>query len=209
MSLIATALFPKTKRGVLALLFGHPGREFHIREVARSHGLAVPQTRRELQKLESAGLLVRRESGQMILYRANEASPIYDELRRIVMKVLGIGPVLARALAPLAGGIDCAFVYGSVARGEDTSESDIDLMVIGEVTFSQVAAAVRSAQDRLERPVNPTVYPRAEWAEKVGNGHHFIATVSKEEKLYIIGSDDVLEELRGERLDSAPRDVEG
>lgn len=208
MSLLAAALFPKAKREVLSLLFSSPDRDFHIREVARTSSLAVGQTQRELHKLERAGVLVRSERGQLVLYRANPSCPIFKELRGIVTKVLATVPSLTKALSSLADEVELAFVYGSVARGEDTSESDIDLMVIGDVKFSAVVAAIRSAQEDLERPVNPTVYPVREWLEKLNEGHHFLTTVASSEKLYIIGDDDVLEELREQRLDSTPSDVE-
>ena len=123
-------------------------------------------------------------------YQANASAPIFEELRSLVLKTSGLVDVLREALAPLAGQIDLAFVYGSVAKGKDTAKSDIDLMVISEkVAYADLFAVLEPATNRLRRTVNPTLYSRMELDRRILNDNAFIKCVLAQPKLWVIGED--------------------
>jgi len=188
----SAALFGKARRAVLALLFGHSGRSFYLREIARTTGLGVGPVQRELARLTGGGLLVRREIGNQVHYQANRTSPIFEELRGLMVKTAGVADVLKDALAPLSDSIELAFIYGSIAQGRETPSSDVDLMVIGDTTFGAVAAALRSAERTLGREVNPTVFPSAEISARIASGHPFVRNVLAGPRILLVGDQDGL-----------------
>jgi predicted nucleotidyltransferase len=130
-----------------------------------------------------------------VYFRANDGCPIFDELRGIVIKTMGAAVAIATALEDLAERVRVAFVFGSVARGEEINVSDLDLMVIGDATFSEVADAVRGAEQVILREINLTVYPAEEFSSKVRAGHHFLRVVLSREKFFILGDERELEAL--------------
>jgi len=183
------ALFPRTRRAVLGLLYSHPDESFYLRQIIEITGLAVGQVQREVRVLNDAGVISRFEKDRHVYFRANEDCPVFDELRSIVRKTMGVAPAIKNALDPLSSRIEVAFVYGSVARGSETSVSDLDLMVIGHATFADVAEAVRGAEHRLRREINLSVYPPVELHQKYVSGHHFVRQVVDHEKLFVIGDE--------------------
>ena len=193
-------LFGKTRRLVLGWLLGHPDEEFYLRQIVRRTGASQGGVQRELAMLTKSGLIVRRADGRQVYYRADTESPIYPELRSLLAKTTGMTEVLRESLAPLADRIDLAFVFGSAARGELVRGSDIDLFVVGDVSFAEVAGALIGAQDRLGRDVNPTVYPSAEFRSKREDRHPFVTTVLNEPRLLVIGDPHEPEGLGKERL---------
>jgi len=193
-------LFPKARREVLGLLMINPDRRWHLREIVRRANCALGTVRRELEGLTAAGILTRSKDGNRVYFQANTACPTYPELRGLMLKTVGLADVLREVLAPLAGGIAVAFVYGSMASGESGPESDVDVLVVGGVKFAEVVAALGSAQGKLGREVNPTVYPPAEFRRKVADGHHFLQRVLEGRKLFLIGGEGELAGLGGKRL---------
>src|SRR5919108_2548154 len=129
---LADALFTKTQQRVLGVLFGQPERSFYASELIRDAGTGSGAAQRELAKLEESGLISARRIGHQKHYQANAASPLYSELRNIVLKTVGLAEPLRNALKPVASGIRAAFVYGSVAKATDQAASDIDLMVVSD-----------------------------------------------------------------------------
>lgn len=192
---IASALFGKAMQAILAHLYGRPDEEFYLREIARSTGTSPSSLQRDLAALAHAGIIERTVRGHQVYFRANRACPVFDELRGLVTKTFGVADVLRDALRPLDGRIDAAFIYGSVARGEERTESDIDLFIIGEVSSGEVIEAFAKAGRRLGREINPTVFPLAEFAEKARSRNHFLTTLLGERKLFLIGGEDELESL--------------
>jgi predicted nucleotidyltransferase len=192
---IASALFGKSMQAILAHLYGRPDEEFYFREIARSTGTTPSSLQRDLAALAHAGIIDRTVRGHQVYFRANRACPVFDELRGLVAKTFGVADVLRNMLRPLAGRIDAAFIYGSVARGEERTESDIDLFVIGKVSSGEVIEALAKAQRRLGREINPTVFARAEFAGKARGRNHFLTTVLEEHKLFLIGGEYELERL--------------
>ena len=182
-------------QAILAHLYGRSDEEFYFREIARSTGTTPSSLQRELAALARAGIIDRTVRGHQVYFRANRACPVFDELRGLVVKTFGVADVLRSALRPLAGRIEAAFIYGSVARGEERAESDIDLFVIGKVSSGEVIEALAKAERRLGREINPTVFPPAEFAGKARERNHFLTTVLAERKLFLIGGEDELESL--------------
>jgi len=144
--------------------------------------------------LAAAGILLRRQQGRQVYYRADSECPILKELQGIMVKTAGLADALKAALDASSDSIDCAFVYGSMAKGAAVSGSDIDLMVIGDVGLSELSPPLKESAERLGRSVNPTVYRPKEFAKKLAAGQHFLTTVMGQEKLYLIGDEDKLAE---------------
>ncbi|MGB7541187.1 MAG: nucleotidyltransferase domain-containing protein [Burkholderiales bacterium] len=186
-------------QAILAHLFGRPDQEFYLREIARSTGTTPSSLQRDLAALAHAGIIERTVRGHQVYFRANRACPVFDELRGLVVKTFGVADVLTDALRPLSARIDAAFIYGSVARGEERTESDIDLFVIGSISSGEVIEALAKAERRLGREINPTVFPRAEFAEKARARNHFLTTLLGERKLFLIGGENELASLARQR----------
>jgi predicted nucleotidyltransferase len=196
----AVLLFGKTRRHVLAWLYGHPDERFYLRQLARQSGAAQGALQRELSALTSAGIVTRAVEGRQVYFQANRESPIFAELRQLLLKTAGAAAVIRSALEPLSGAIAVAFVYGSTARGTWRAASDIDLLVVGGVPFREVVSALRDAQERLGRDINPSVYPAEEFARKLRSRHHFLTSVVSGPKTFIIGTDHELARMAEERL---------
>ena len=194
---VATLLFPQYRRSVLGLLLLHPDQALHGREIARRTGLPAGTITRELTKLADAGLLNRERRGNQQIYAANTASPIFGELASILRKTSGLADVLRDALEPLAASLQLAFVFGSVARGRETAGSDVDLMLVGDVTFRQAVEALHAAQATIARDINIQLFSPLEFADKAYGGDPFLADVLAKPKLFLIGSDDDLAQLAG------------
>ena len=186
------ALFPKTRQAILATTMMRPDRWWYLSDLAKQLGRRPSSLQRELSALVRAGILRRRRDGNRVYFQADPDCPFRVELQGIMAKTAGLVDVLRGSLERLAKRIDWAFVYGSIARSEELSSSDVDLMVIGRVGLADLASALRDAERRLNRPVNPTVYARQEFAKKLKSGHHFLRTVLDGEKLFILGKADEL-----------------
>ena len=187
---IADALFSKGRQRVLGVLFGNPGRSFYANEVIALAGSGTGAVQRELIRLEATGLVTATRVGKQKHYQANPAAPVFEELRGLVLKTSGLADVLRVALAPLIGQIGAAFVYGSVAKKQDTAKSDIDLMVVSDsLTYADIFAALEDSTNRLGRKVNPTVYPPQELAKRRKQGNAFVTRVLAQPKIWLIGGE--------------------
>lgn len=195
---VADALFGKTRQAVLGLLYGNPDRSYYLREIERLTAAGVGPTQRELSLLARAGLVTRRRVGNQVHYRANSASPVFPEVRSLVLKTVGAAVVLRQALEPLSPKIQLALVYGSVARGEETAASDVDVLIVGDVAFGEAVSALVPCQATLGREVNPTVYAWPEFAAKAREGHPFVRNVLAGSRIMLIGVDDDLTGLARE-----------
>lgn len=190
---LADALFTNTQQRVLAWLFGQPERSFYATELIGLAGAGSGAVQRELARLSRSGLVTTRAVGNQKHYQANSAAPIYAELCGIVQKTVGLAEPLREALAPLAARIQAAFVYGSIAKREDTASSDIDLMVISDdLAYSDLYAALEAASNRLGRTVNPTVVTPQELAKRIKRKEGFATRVLAQPKIWLIGSEDAL-----------------
>lgn len=147
---------------------------------------------RELSRLANAGVLTRKSIGNQVHFQANPACPIYEELRGIMKKTSGIADVLREALEPLRARIHVAFIYGSIARGDERSGSDLDLMIVGDVTFADLVGALQEASNSLRREINPNLYPLRELKRRLAVGEPYLERVMEDRKIFIIGGDDDL-----------------
>ena len=190
---LADALFSGTQQRVLAWLFGQPERSFYATELIGLAGAGSGAVQRELARLAQSGLVTARAVGNQKHYQANPQAPIYAELCSIVQKTVGLAEPLREALAPLASRIHAAFVFGSVAKREDTASSDIDLMLVSDdLTYPDLYAALESVSQRLGRTVNPTIYTSKELTKRVKSKEAFATRVLGQPKLWLIGGEDDL-----------------
>ncbi|HRH85928.1 MAG TPA: transcriptional regulator [Rubrivivax sp.] len=190
---LADALFSTTQQRILGLLFGQPERSFYANELITLTGSGSGAVQRELARLAASGLVGVRSIGRQKHYQANPDSPIFGELCGIAGKTIGLADPLRQALAPLAPRIRAAFVYGSVARRQDTARSDIDLMLLSdELSYPDVFDVLEDASRRLGREVKPTIYARKEWAARAARGDGFVKRVLAQPRIWLIGADDVL-----------------
>ncbi|MDH7499321.1 MAG: nucleotidyltransferase domain-containing protein [candidate division NC10 bacterium] len=197
---LSETLFGKTRRAVLSLLYGHPGEAFYLRQLIRAAGVGLGTGQREVRRLSEAGVIRRMVRGRQVFYEANPECPVYEELKSLVVKTAGVGDLLRTALAPLSERIHAAFIYGSLARGKQERASDVDIMVIGDVSFGEIVSAIGPAQEGLRREINPSVYAPAEFQSKLKANHHFLKTVMKGEKVFLIGDEGELARLAKKRL---------
>lgn len=189
---IGSALFGKTRRSLLGLLFTNDKESFYLREIIRTLGLGRGAVQRELARLTGSGLIIRTARGNQVFYQANRQSPVFTELKSLMVKTAGVSDVVRDSLEDVSGQIKVAFLYGSIVMGTDTATSDIDLVVIGSAGFGDVTEALSAAEDKLGREVNPTVYSVSEFRKKVKEGHHFVTSVQNSPRIIVIGDEDEL-----------------
>lgn len=190
---LADALFTGTQQRVLALLFGQPGRSFYATELIGLAGAGSGAVQRELARLAQSGLVTVRALGNQRHYQANPDSPLFEELYNIVQKTVGLAEPLREALAPLAKRFHAAFVYGSVAKRQDSAASDIDLMIISDkLVYADVFRVLEPVNVLLGRTVNPTILTRKELAKRIAADNAFVTRVLAQPKLWLFGGEDDL-----------------
>jgi predicted nucleotidyltransferase len=193
---LADVLLGKGRGALLALFYGHPDQQFYYRQITRQlRNMSVGTLQRELDTLSRLGLVDRSTVGKQVFYRANRNHPVFRELRALVTKTVGAFQVLRSALAPISKRIALAFIFGSMARQEETAESDIDLMVVGKATFEEILGRLGSVEQSLGRAVHPSVYSSAEFRLKLAGGNHFLNSAVRGEKVYLIGDDNELRKV--------------
>lgn len=190
---VADALFTKSQQRVLAVLFGNPRRSFYANEIINLAGVGSGATQRELARLEGAGLVTVNRVGKQKHYQANADAAVFEPLRELILKTSGLASVLLSALAPVSAEISAAFVYGSIAKGEDHATSDVDLMMVSEsLAYADLFALLEEASSQLGRAVNPTVYTPAELTKRVRQKNSFVTRVLAQPKIWLIGGEDDL-----------------
>ena len=187
---LSTTLFGKTRRAVLALLYSHDDEAFYLRQIIRIADVGLGAVQREVKRLSDAGIIRRTVQGNQVYYQANPECPVFAELKGLIVKTAGVVDVLREALAPLASQVAVAFVYGSVASGEATSASDVDLLIVGDIDEMALHRALSQAEHRLARPVNYTFLSQLEFHERSSEKGSFLARVLSGPKLMILGSID-------------------
>jgi predicted nucleotidyltransferase len=193
--LLCSGLFGKTRQAVLALLYGRADSSFYTKQILDAVKIGRGTVQRELKNLTDTGIIIREVQGRQVYYRANARCPIFNELKSIVRKTFGVADVIRRSLATKADTVRVAFIFGSVARNDDDRKSDIDVMVVGSISFGDVVSLLSPAEEKLGREVNAVVYPTAEFKKKVKEDHHFVSTVLENEKVFLIGDEGELRRL--------------
>jgi predicted nucleotidyltransferase len=187
---IGDALFTKTQQKVLGLLFGTPDKRFYTNEIMRWADMGRGTVSRELSRLVSAGLLTATSEGNQNHYQANPSCPVFDELVAIVRKTFGVADVIRERLKPLDDNIELAFIYGSIAKGEATSASDIDLMLVGKaLSYGQVMELLMPLENALRRTLNPTLFEKEDFVAKLKTGNSFVTRVMEQSKIMIKGNE--------------------
>jgi predicted nucleotidyltransferase len=195
---IAEELFGQVRSAVLAMLFFHSDESYYLRQLVRMTGAGHGAVQRELAHLVKLDLIRSCRRGREVFYQVNKSSPTFPDIRGLILKTAGAVDVLRAELASLADRIDVAFIYGSLARGSEKAESDVDVLVIGDVGFGEIVDALYHAQEQLHREVNPSVFTLPEIRQCMTEQHHFITSVLHEEKVFLIGGEHDLARLATE-----------
>jgi predicted nucleotidyltransferase len=193
MNRLAELLSSRARAEIFRLLFSGTGEELHVREIERRSGLNDSTLRQELRKLTRLDVVRSRRDSNRVYYRAKTENPLYPEIRNLVLKTSGLADILKSALADKR--IRVAFVFGSVARGEEKAGSDVDLMVIGQLGLRDLSGLLSGVEEKIGREVNPYVLQEAEFRKRVRTKEHFVSQVMESPKLFIIGSQHELEAM--------------
>ncbi len=189
---IGGALFPKTKRQLLIHFFLSSERRHYFREITRLVKASPGVVQRELTTLVDAGILASEKVGRQRYYWADPDCMIYSELKSIVLKSFGAVDTIRSELIKFENDIRIAFIYGSIVNNSDTAKSDIDLMVVGTLSFRKLAGILNKVEGVLNRPINPTLYSTEEFLDKMKKRNHFLQSIAESEKLFVIGTNDDL-----------------
>ena len=196
---LAKVLCGTYRRRALAVLLLNPEKSYYVRELARMVNVSPGTLHRELRLLTDAGLLAREKVGNQVRYQANQGCPVFEELAGLFRKTAGLADILRDALTPLASEIELAFIFGSVARGKERVTSDVDVLVVGAAPFFNVVQALAPTHLNLGREMNPVVMTKDEFLQKYEHGDRFITRIMEESKIFLIGTDDDLGKLTGNR----------
>ena len=201
MNMLSTLFGSRIRAKLLGWLMTHPDERYFVRQFTGLINEDSTNVSRELTRLSNMGILTSQQEGRQKYYQVNRHSPVFEELRGLVIKTVGIGDIIRSSLEQqLENQIEIAFIYGSFTTGEATAASDVDIMIIGDAKFGAITRALRAAQETLGREVNPIVYPIHEFIEKVQIGNNFVNRVLKGKKIFLIGDGRELARLAGKPL---------
>jgi predicted nucleotidyltransferase len=189
------ALFPTVRGEILAAMLTQHEKWWYLSELAQFVRTTPSSLQRDLKALVDGGILQQRREGTRTYFKADTRSPLFADLHGLVEKTVGLLPTLQRLLEQLDTRIDIAFVYGSIARGEERATSDVDLLVIGAVGLAELAPGLRKVEGQLGREVNVTSYSRSEFKDKVDAGDHFLTEVLRAPKQFVKGEQRDLDEV--------------
>jgi predicted nucleotidyltransferase len=194
---LSFGLFPKARQRVLALFFNQPQRTFYTNEIIKLTNCGTGVIQRELSKLSTMGLITVQIVGNQKQYQANSASPIYHELRGLVLKTFGLANILSDSLFDLKEQIHIAFIFGSIAKQTDNVNSDIDLMVITDhLSYIDIFSHLESISNELGKKINPTIYSKKQFVHKLKEKNNFILQVLEQPKIFLIGSENELRTIK-------------
>lgn len=180
----------------MGLLFQKPDTTFYLNQIVRQAGIGKGTIKRELEKMTTAGLLTVKHIGNQKHYQANSSAPIYHELVAITRKTFGLADVIRQTLEPIKESIEFAFIYGSIAKATDTASSDIDLMIIGNnLAYADIMNFLIPTETELQRTINPSIYNSSDFNDKLQQGNSFITRIITQEKIILMGSEDVIRKV--------------
>lgn len=190
----------KLRSKVLGWLFTHPDERYFVRQLTSLVKEDSTNVSRELSRLEKAGILVSTIEGKHKYYQANRQSPLFDELHGLMLKTVGVADIIKKALEPRMADIKLAFIFGSLAKKSENRFSDIDLLVVGNITFGEVVDLISTAEGTLNRELNPVVYTLSEFNKRVSENHYFISDILSGDKIFVVGDENELQSLVEKRL---------
>jgi len=191
MNIFSEILSSKIRAEIFRLLFGTTEKALHVREIERRSGMTIGTVQQELRKLLRLDLIKKQKDGNRLYYHANKAHPLYPDIRSLVLKTTGLVNLIQGVLGENTD-IKVAFVFGSIARHEGKAESDVDLMVIGNLGLRKLTRLLEGVSDQIGREINPYVMSGEEFIKRKTSGEHFVTRVLKEPKIFIIGNENEL-----------------
>lgn len=198
--MLETLLGSRLRAKVLGWLFSHPDERYFVRQLTALMKEDSTNVSRELARLEKTGILVKNTEGKQKYYQANRQSPIFNELHGLILKTVGVADIIKKALEPRIAEIRLAFIFGSVAKRAENRFSDIDLLVVGDITFGEVVDLISTAEGALNRELNPVVYTLAEFNKRLSENHYFIRDILSGDKIFVVGDENELKALVGKGL---------
>jgi len=198
--MLEALLGSKLRAKVLGWLFSHPDERYFVRQLTALLKEDSTNVSRELARLEKTGILVSTTEGRQKYYQANRQSPLFNELHGLMLKTVGVADIIKKALEPRMADIKLAFIFGSVAKKAEDRFSDIDLLVVGDITFGDIVDLISTAEEALSRELNPVVYTLAEFNKRLSENHYFIKDVLSGDKIFVVGDENELKALVGKRL---------
>jgi predicted nucleotidyltransferase len=184
------ALFPSPVLvDILCLLLIHPEEEYYQRSFAEKTGHSLAQVQYALERIEEAGLVGKEKSGNRVYYQANTAHPAFNDLKQAFLKTVALGDVIREALKPLKKRIQFAFVYGSIATGNEQPNSDIDLFLMGEATLKDLSGIIADLSERLKREINPVSYTQESFLSRLVDTDRFATELVTTDKIWLIGDE--------------------
>jgi len=195
-SSLGNVLFTKTQQKVLGLLYGQPEQSFYLNQITDLSKIGRGTIKRELERMEAAGIVLKKKIGNQNHYQANPECPIYHELSGIVRKTFGVADVIKSALESILNKVTLAFIFGSIAKAEDTAKSDVDLLIVSsELAYAEIMELLLEAEHSLGRPVNPTLYSPGELEARIRQDNAFVSRVLEQPKIWIKEDEDVYRTL--------------
>jgi predicted nucleotidyltransferase len=198
--MLEALLGSKLRAKVLGWLFSHPDERYFVRQLTALLKEDSTNVSRELARLEKTGILVSTAEGRQKYYQANRQSPLFNELHGLMLKTVGVADIIKKALEPRMADIKLAFIFGSVAKKAENRFSDIDLLVVGDITFGDVVDLISTAEEALSRELNPVIYTLTEFNKRLSENHYFVRDVLSGDKIFVIGDENELKALVGKRL---------
>jgi predicted nucleotidyltransferase len=198
--MLEALLGSKLRSKVLGWLFTHPDERYFVRQLTKLIKEDSTNVSRELARLEQAGILVSTTEGKQKYYQANRQSPLFDELHGLMLKTVGVADIIKKALEPRMADIKLAFIFGSLAKKSENRFSDIDLLVVGNITFGEVVDLISTAEGTLNRELNPVVYTLSEFNKRISENHYFISDILSGDKIFVVGDENELQSLVEKRL---------
>lgn len=194
MDILTQLLSSKVRAAIFRNLFGVNPVELHMREIQRVAACTIGPVQTELKKLLGLQLVTARRDGNRLYYRANREHPLYPDIRAMVLKTSGMTDYLRTLLADRTD-VATAFIFGSIASGEETAASDIDLMVIGTIGLRTLMGILRDFKTQVGRELNPHVFTQEAFVQRLKEGEHFITAVMPSPRLFVKGTDHDLAQM--------------
>jgi predicted nucleotidyltransferase len=194
------SLISPVKQSILAATYGQPDRWWYAAELAAFAERTPSSLQRDLTALAQKGLLRKRREGSRVYYKAETDSPLYEPLRLLIERSYGVVEALRAALEAMHDRIEVSFIYGSVARGDQNSQSDVDLLTIGGIGLSDIAPPMRRLEAKFRREFNVKCYSEVEFRKKLSERNHYVSSLLEGAKVFVIGDENVLGRLIGKRI---------